>query len=95
MVYPPFFSKAMGKWRIEFLGAPTPDSRYYRQSSIYTDDHSDALAIHAVVKDITVWSAWIASGENIRAAMLNGSGQVVYRSGIPGVAGEIFHRDTA
>ncbi len=86
----------MGKYRIEFLGVSTPNFQQQRQSSIFVDDGNDAQLIYNSVKHITTWQDWIASGEVIRAVMLDmGSGRHVYRSGIPGVVGEIFHRATA
>jgi hypothetical protein len=86
----------MNKYRIEFLGTPAADYRLQRQSSIFVDDGNDVTLIYNCVKHITTWKEWVSSGEIIRAVMLDmGSGRDVYRSGIPGVVGEIFHRATA
>lgn len=91
-VYEPFFSIAMRCWRIEFCGFLISDYRLQRQSSIFCDEHRDAMVIYEIVKDVKTWETWVDARSEIQAAMEQGTGGHVWRTGIPEINNETFHR---
>lgn len=90
----PFYSLAMQAFRIECVWLDRTSSyRWSRASCIYAKAESDAWLVYETVKHMMTWSAWSGSSELIRAALVNGTGQRVWRVGIRGWECEEFHID--
>lgn len=92
----PFFSIAMNCWKIEYIEIhPPKDFREQKESSICCENNVDAISIFRVLQSVTTWEQWINASDMIRAEMLKGSGNRVWRVGVRGMACDLFHKQTA